>query len=64
MLHDGAIAWAKGYGVTRAKGVPVTPDTLFQAGSISKPMTALAALRLVEQHRLMLDADVNDRLKA
>ncbi|HIV77591.1 MAG TPA: beta-lactamase family protein [Candidatus Sphingomonas excrementigallinarum] len=64
VLHDGAIAWAKGYGVTRAKGVPVTPDTLFQAGSISKPVTALAALRLVEQHRLMLDADVNDRLKA
>lgn len=63
VLHDGAIAWARGYGVTRANGLPVTPDTLFQAGSISKPVTALAALRLVEQNRLTLDGDVNDQLK-
>jgi len=52
----------QGYGVTRAGRAPVTPDTLFQAGSISKPVTALAALRLVEQHRLTLDADVNGQL--
>ena len=41
----------------------MTPDTLFQAGSISKPVTALAALRLVEQHRLTLDGDINGHLK-
>ncbi|WP_294322354.1 serine hydrolase domain-containing protein [uncultured Sphingomonas sp.] len=63
VLHDGRIVWAKGYGVTRADGRAVTPDTLFQAGSISKPVTALAALRLVDQHRLTLDGDVNARLK-
>lgn len=63
VLHGGTIDWAKGYGVTRAGGPPVTPDTLFQAGSISKPVTALAALRLVQQHRLMLDGDVNVQLK-
>lgn len=63
VLHGGTIEWSKGYGITREGGAPVTPDTLFQAGSISKPVTALAALRLVEQHRLTLDADINGQLK-
>ena len=63
VLHDGMIEWSKGYGITRKGGAPVTPDTLFQAGSISKPVTALAALRLVEQHRLSLDSDINGQLK-
>lgn len=62
VLHGGTIEWSKGYGSTRVGGTPVTPDTLFQAGSISKPVTALAALRLIEQHRLTLDGDVNKQL--
>ena len=62
VLRAGAIAWAKGYGVTRAGGPAVTPDTLFQAGSISKPVTAFAALRLVDRGRLNLDRDVNEQL--
>lgn len=62
VLHAGAIAWAKGYGVTRAGGPAVTPDTLFQAGSISKPVTAFATLRLVDRGRLNLDRDVNEQL--
>jgi CubicO group peptidase (beta-lactamase class C family) len=57
------IAWAKGYGVTEAgSATPVTPTTLFQAASISKTLTAVAALSLVEQHKLSLDEDVNKRL--
>ena len=63
VLHGGTIEWSKGYGITRAGGPSVTPDTLFQAGSISKPITALAALRLVQQHRLTLDGDVNAQLR-
>nr|WP_295665522.1 serine hydrolase domain-containing protein [Sphingomonas sp.] len=63
VLHGGTIEWSKGYGITRVGGPHVTPDTLFQAGSISKPITALAALRLVQQHRLTLDGDVNGQLK-
>ena len=63
VLHHGLIEWAKGYGVVQAGGAPVTPDTLFQAGSISKPVTALAALRLVQEHRLSLDSNVNRQLK-
>ncbi|MAG58701.1 MAG: hypothetical protein CMJ83_20625 [Planctomycetes bacterium] len=41
----------------------VTPNTTFQAASISKPVAALAAMRLVEQKKLELDRPVNERLR-
>jgi len=41
---------------------PVTAETLFQAGSISKPVAAMAALHLAEQGKLSLDSDVNQAL--
>jgi CubicO group peptidase (beta-lactamase class C family) len=41
---------------------PVSTATLFQAGSISKPVSALGALHLVEARRLSLDGDVNAKL--
>lgn len=63
VLDGGDVAWARGWGVadgeTRA---PVTPTTLFQAASISKPVAALAALSLVEDGSLALDAPVNEFL--
>ena len=63
IIQDGKIVKAKGYGVTEKGGdSPVTTSTLFQAGSISKPVAALGALRLVEQGKLALDEDVNARL--
>jgi CubicO group peptidase (beta-lactamase class C family) len=65
VIQDGQLAWAKGYGVSAAGGAaPITPETLFQAASLSKPVAALAALALVEQGRLSLDEDVNAKLKA
>jgi CubicO group peptidase (beta-lactamase class C family) len=64
-FDHGRIVWAKGYGLADvASGQPVTPETMFQAGSISKPLTAVAALRLVEAGKLDLDQDVNARLRA
>jgi CubicO group peptidase (beta-lactamase class C family) len=64
VINNGKIEWARGYGVVEKDGdKPVTPDTLFLAGSISKPVAALAALRLVEQGKLDLDEDVNLKLK-
>ncbi|MGA2046500.1 MAG: serine hydrolase [Terracidiphilus sp.] len=64
VIHQGKIEWARGYGVTRIGGPPVTPDTMFQAGSISKPVAAMAALHLVEQRKLSLEADINLELKS
>jgi len=64
VINNGKIEWARGYGVVEKDGSkPVTADTLFLAGSISKPVAALAALRLVEQGKLDLDEDVNLKLK-
>jgi CubicO group peptidase (beta-lactamase class C family) len=63
VIHDFEVAWAKGYGVRDAeKGGVVTPETLFQAASISKPFAAAAALQLVEAGVLQLDEDVNRKL--
>ena len=64
VIHNGEIEWARGFGVTRVGGPAVTPHTLFQAASISKPVTAMAVLHLVGSGKLDLDADVNQYLKA
>jgi CubicO group peptidase (beta-lactamase class C family) len=51
--------YTAGFGVTNADHpVPVTDETLFQIGSISKTFTCLAIMRLVEQGRLDLQATV------
>ena len=64
VVKDGKIIKAQGYGFTdKSNRVPVTADTLFQAGSISKPVAAMAVLHLVEQGRLSLDENVNEKLR-
>lgn len=61
--EGGDIAEAAAWGVRRLQSdEPVTTTTLFQAGSISKPVAALGALRLVDEGTLGLDTDVNDYL--
>jgi len=65
VIQGGAIVKAKGYGVTDvASRDLVTPDTLFQAGSVSKPVTAMGALALVDAGKLSLDSDINSVLKS
>jgi CubicO group peptidase (beta-lactamase class C family) len=63
-IHNGTVEWAQAFGVARGGGEPVTPETLFQASSISMPVTAVAVLRLVEQRKLNLDVDVNEYLRS
>ncbi len=63
VINHGEIEWAAGYGVTeKDSDRPVTTQTLFQAASISKPVSALAALALAQQGALELDRDVNELL--
>lgn len=65
VINDGIVEWADGYGVLRSGTTDsVTVSTLFQAASISKPIAALAALRLVDDGRLELDQDVNKYLRS
>jgi len=64
VIDNFQVDWAKAYGVIEAGSTtPVTPKTLFQAGSISKPVAATGALYLVEQGKLALDENVNQKLK-
>jgi CubicO group peptidase (beta-lactamase class C family) len=62
VLNNGAIEWARGFGVTKIGGPAVSTETLFQAGSISKPVAATAVLYLVQSGKLDLDTDVNQYL--
>ena len=63
VINDYELEWAKGYGVLEAGGSErVTPDSLFHAGSIAKPVSAAAALALVERGLFDLDRDVNEKL--
>jgi CubicO group peptidase (beta-lactamase class C family) len=65
VINDGVVEWAKGYGVKRAGGSDsVSVSTLFQAASISKPVTAAAILRLRDRGVLDLDVDVNEYLQS
>ena len=60
VIHKGKIAWARGWGVRDASTcAPVSPRTAFQAASISKAVTGVLALRMVEQSRLALDTEIN-----
>ncbi len=63
VIDDYEIEWAEGFGVadieTRA---PMTRDSILQAGSIAKPVAAMAAMRMVEQGALSLDGDINQSL--
>jgi CubicO group peptidase (beta-lactamase class C family) len=63
VFEDGAVTETGTAGVAAAAdGRPVTPATLFQAASISKPIAVLAMLRLVDRGLLDLDEDVNRKL--
>jgi CubicO group peptidase (beta-lactamase class C family) len=56
VMRSGRVAWARGYGVAdAARRTAVTAGTLFQVASVSKPVAAMGALRLVEERRLALD---------
>ncbi|HEY2881512.1 MAG TPA: serine hydrolase domain-containing protein [Pirellulales bacterium] len=56
ITHDGKLLVARGYGLADVEArQPVEPTTLFALASVSKPITAITALKLVEDDRLALD---------
>jgi uncharacterized protein (TIGR03437 family) len=59
IVKDGHLVFARGYGWADAEAQqPVQPDSLFRWCSISKTVTAAAAMRLVEEGKLDLDASI------
>ncbi|MFZ6801018.1 serine hydrolase domain-containing protein [Undibacterium sp. Di24W] len=64
VIKDFKLHWAKTYGVSDAQtGKALNLQTRFQAASISKPITAMAAMRMVQEGKLNLDTDVNTYFK-
>jgi len=63
VVDNNRVAWARAYGVTQlGHGVPVTIHTQFSAGSLTKFVSALAVLKLVDQGKLELDRDIRSYL--
>jgi len=63
VIHNYKIEWAKGYGLADAdRKIPVTDQTLFQAASISKSLNAVGVLRLAQDKKIDLYADINNYL--
>ncbi|MDF0546468.1 serine hydrolase [Sphingobium sp. H39-3-25] len=64
VVRAGKLDWAKGYGVVSAGGEAVGADTLFQAGSVSKPVAAVTALIMAQDGTLSLDVPINTILRS
>jgi CubicO group peptidase (beta-lactamase class C family) len=63
VIQNYHILWAKGYGwADLNRKIPVTPQTLFQAASISKSLNGVGLLKLVQEKKLDLYADINNYL--
>jgi len=59
IVVDGEPRWSGGYGLADAENqLPAKAATVYRTASIGKTMTATAAMQLVEQHKLILDADI------
>src|SRR5918998_428597 len=64
VVNDFKIEWARSYGVKDIETKePVTTETLFQAGSISKPVAAMVALKRVQDGKISLDENINNKLQ-
>jgi CubicO group peptidase (beta-lactamase class C family) len=60
-MWGGQVVWARGFGSADInKRRLMTPETTLQAASVSKPMTAVAVMRMVQAGELNLDEDVTD----
>jgi CubicO group peptidase (beta-lactamase class C family) len=65
VIRNFEVEWAKGYGSADVEsGMRVDTETVFQAASISKPVTAMAVLRAVQDGRFSMDDDINTILKS
>lgn len=63
VIHNYEVVWAKGFGVTSVgSNDSVTTQTLFQAASISKSITALTVMKKVKDGKISLTGNVDDQL--
>ena len=63
VFKDGAIAYRRGYGMASLEhDAPITADTVFYAGSVSKQFTAMAAALAIKQGKLAYDDPIRKYL--
>jgi CubicO group peptidase (beta-lactamase class C family) len=65
VIHNGQIDWSKGYGLRKQGDQDlIDSTTIFQAASISKPISAVLALQMVNKGLIDLDENINNKLKS
>ena len=63
VIHDGEYVLKRGYGLANLEhGIPITPQSVFRTGSLSKQFTSMAIAILAQRGDLDLDADVHEYL--
>jgi CubicO group peptidase (beta-lactamase class C family) len=63
VCRDGKLIKSAGYGLANVElGVPVTPETIFQTGSVGKQFTAMAVMMLVDEGKIGLDDKITKYL--
>src|SRR6478609_664629 len=61
VVMDGKVVKAKGYGLANIeRRTPVSPDTVFEAGSITKQFTAAAVMLLAQEGKLSVDDSISN----
>jgi CubicO group peptidase (beta-lactamase class C family) len=58
VIRNGKLDWSAAWGALETGGTRAGCDSLFQAGSLAKPVTLLAALRMQQQGAVDLDKDI------
>ncbi len=63
VAHNGDVVWEEAFGLAdKESGIRATPNTMYRLGSIAKPITATAVMRLAEAGRVDLDTPIEDYL--
>lgn len=63
IVRNDSLIYAKGYGLANLEyGIPITPETIFNMGSISKQFTAFGIVLLAKQGKIKLDEDIHTYL--
>lgn len=62
-FRNGELIWSRQLGVRNAQAAPVTAQTAFNVGSVSKPVAVWNTLHLVQQDKLALDAPISQYMQ-
>ena len=64
IVKEGEIVWSSGFGTAARDGSPVSADTIFEAASLGKPVTAYGVMMMVNDKKLFLDGPLSQNLEA